>query len=146
MAVRAKVFTEGHLFDDAIGAEGNRWGPVETEFNNRLARLGHRAYFVAEARVKHIVRPEQISETWMLERAYRHGLGFYLYHQHLLERHNRRIIGLPPGIALRHLLYGIAAPLARLLPRSQPQFHILFQNQWYRGLVDYIREAEKTNK
>jgi len=145
MAVRTSVFSEGHHFDEGIGPDGTVQYGVgsESEFTSCLARAGHLAYFVADARVAHIVRPEQLEEDWMIKRAYRHGLGFYRYHQHLLKRHNRRIFGVPLGIMARHLLYGLVAPVVRFLPSSKLRLRVLFQDQWYRGLADSLTKPTR---
>ena len=75
MMVRAKVFNEGHRFRTSIGPKGGTAYIMgsETEFTNRLSALGHRCWFEPSAKVRHIIRPEQLQRKWLLGRAYRYG-------------------------------------------------------------------------
>ena len=80
-AVRSQVFADGTRFDERIGPDSTRqFYPMggETEFFRRLEAQGHRGCFVPGASVHHIVRPEQMEEGWILDRAYRNGLGIGL--------------------------------------------------------------------
>lgn len=77
MAIRARVFDGGHLFDEGIGPEQGtsyRMGS-ETEFTRRLQRLGARTWFVAGAVVEHVIRPHQMERAWVMKRARRFGKG-----------------------------------------------------------------------
>jgi hypothetical protein len=70
------VFDKGIRFDERIGPRGKSY-PMgsETEFNLRLARLGHAAVYVPQATVRHQIRPEQMTRTWLVGRAFREGRG-----------------------------------------------------------------------
>jgi hypothetical protein len=77
-AVRKSAQIRLHGFDSDKGptpgdfAMGN-----EAEFIARLRRAGHRAWWIQDATVEHIVRPEQIDKEWMLHRAVWAGRGTY---------------------------------------------------------------------
>ena len=49
----------------------------ETELLQRLLRAGHKMRWTRSAAVEHIVRPEQLSDDWILGRATRQGRGMY---------------------------------------------------------------------
>lgn len=78
MAVRTEVFAAGVSFDEAIGPNGKRY-PMgsETSLTLRLARAGHRAWFLPAIRVSHLIRPRQISRAWLRQRASNLGRGVY---------------------------------------------------------------------
>lgn len=79
MAVRASVFADGFAFAENVGPDNSRRTYImgsETDFVERLAASGHRAFFVPAARVQHIVRPDQLTESWILRRYYMYGLLF----------------------------------------------------------------------
>lgn len=78
MAIRASVFQSGNRFDPSIGPRGSSY-PMgsETEFTLRLARQGHKAWYVPDAVVEHFIRAEQLKEEWCLQRAIRFGRGQY---------------------------------------------------------------------
>lgn len=75
MAVRAQALADLR-FCESIGPCGRDY-PMgsETELLFRLTARGARVGHVPRARVRHIVRPEQLSEAWLLARAFRHGRG-----------------------------------------------------------------------
>ena len=80
MMVRTRVFSAGHRFDVRIGPKPKQYiMGSETEFTNRLHRLGHKAWFCAEARVSHIVRSHQMELNWIIGRGYRYGRSRYLF-------------------------------------------------------------------
>ena len=79
MAVRAEIFANGVRFDESIGPKGQHY-PMgsETSFNETLGKLGHQAWHCAAATVEHIIRPQQLEQQWVLQRAYKFGRGQYL--------------------------------------------------------------------
>ena len=81
MAVRRAVFERGLRFDESIGPNGS--DPLypmgsETEFLRRAAKAGFAAWFTREPLVQHIVRPHQTMDSYLADRAYRHGRGIAL--------------------------------------------------------------------
>jgi glycosyltransferase involved in cell wall biosynthesis len=109
MAIRAELFAAGVRFDEGVGPSGHdapsgRDSPMgsETELTLRLAAAGHRAWFCSDARVGHIIRPEQMSRQWVLARATRFGRGMY-------RRDLKRMSSTPP------LLFGVPRYLFRML-------------------------------
>jgi glucosyl-dolichyl phosphate glucuronosyltransferase len=82
MGVRNRVFRSGIQFDENIGpSHVDRNYPMgsETEFSVRASEtLGLSSWFVANASVRHITRPHQAQERYILERATRHGRGVAL--------------------------------------------------------------------
>lgn len=78
LAIRGAVLADGPLrFDEAFGPDGGAVYAMgsETELCLRLSRAGRKARFVAEAKVSHLVASGQMQESWVLARAFRHGLG-----------------------------------------------------------------------
>lgn len=137
MAIRSEIVERGLRFDPEIGPGVSARYPMgsETEFTVRLERHGYRAWFVAGAVVRHIVRPHQISEAYVVGRAYRHGFGVCSYQPRMLESRWPRVFGLPlrtlPAIAYWH---GLAA-LAPLLPTSRFRLRAIYQAAWWRGVL-----------
>jgi glycosyltransferase involved in cell wall biosynthesis len=78
MAMRANVFASGTRFDTSIGPRGANYAMgSESELLVRLAAQGHKAYFVPNAVVEHLVREEQLHKDWILRRAIRLGRGIH---------------------------------------------------------------------
>jgi hypothetical protein len=137
MAIRGAVLRAGHRFDTEVGPDGTAIYPMgsETEFTRRLERAGHRAWFAADAVVRHMVRPEQMKLEWVLGRAYRCGLG--AARAELAGRGN----GLPAPLAVRRMGYGAAASVARhLLPPSRLRFWLQWQALLMRGMADGVAQ------
>lgn len=63
-------------FDDSVGPNGSEY-PMggETELLRRLRRQGARTVYVPGAVVQHVVRPDQLTEAFVLSRALRFGRG-----------------------------------------------------------------------
>ncbi len=144
MAIRGAVLRAGHRFDEGVGPDGAAasYGMgSETEFTTRLARAGHRAVFVPDAVVHHLVRPEQTEEAWVLGRAFRHGLGFFRYHPRPGRGRLPWIAGLPPRLAADLAAHSTAAAVARHLPRGRLRFRILWQAAWLRGAAQHLRRT-----
>lgn len=49
----------------------------ETVLLKTVGKAGHKAFFIEEAVVRHIIRPEQLEKDWVLSRAFRVGRGTY---------------------------------------------------------------------
>jgi glycosyltransferase involved in cell wall biosynthesis len=142
MAVRRSVFAHGNRFDESIGPDGrNALSAMgsETEFTRRLTSAGHRARFVAEARVRHIIRPEQFEESWILARAYRNGLGTARTNPPALTEGRGLVAGLTWRLLLRLVVFRLAARIAAPLPRSAWRLRMLFKDRWFAGLATGVR-------
>ena len=138
MAVRRSVFEHGYRFSNEIGPNStNPLAPMgsEWEFNERLHRHGHLGYFVADARVFHIIREEQLHEGWILNRAYRNGLGTASTTPPALAEGLPIVAGLTWRLLLRLLVFGCAARAVNRLPPSGWRLQLLFKERWFAGLA-----------
>lgn len=138
MAVRRSVFDAGTRFADHVGPDATN--PLyamgsETELLRRLEAQGHQAFFVAAARVGHIIRPEQMQESWILERAFRYGVGEGRNHAGALSAGRPLVAGLPAGLLARIVAYRIAAQCMGLLPPSARRLRIRYRDRWLAGVV-----------
>ena len=88
MMFRAKIFQSGHRFLESIGpiADESFIMGEETEFTSRLEAQGCKAWFASEARVGHLVRPEQMQRDWILSRAVRFGKMLAFKESDLLQK------------------------------------------------------------
>jgi glucosyl-dolichyl phosphate glucuronosyltransferase len=126
MAIRAGLFHAGTRFAEHVGPDGTN--PLyamgsETELLRRLEAAGHRGWFEASARLRHIIRPEQMEEGWILERAFRYGAG-----------EGRNYVGSStPKDILRRVVYRIAAQGMRLMPPSPQRLRIRYRDRWLAG-------------
>jgi glycosyltransferase involved in cell wall biosynthesis len=138
MAVRRIIFEAGTRFAEHVGPDATN--PLyamgsETELLRRLEAQGHRGWFEASARVGHIIRPEQMQERWILERAYRYGIGEGRNHAGALSAGRPVLAGLPAPLLLRVIAYRIAAHGMGLLPPSARRLRIRYRDRWLAGLV-----------
>ncbi|MBV9655289.1 MAG: glycosyltransferase [Acetobacteraceae bacterium] len=140
-AVRPSVFRTGLRFDETIGPDDSK--PFyamgsETEFIGRLAEQGAQAWFVAGAVVSHIVRPDQLAERWVLDRAYRNGLGVGITGRPRCLA-GPRLGGVPWRLLARRAAYRGLAMAARPLPPTPLRLRVLFQERWLAGLATSVR-------
>ena len=126
MAVRTSVFRDGFTFTEDVGPNNTQRAYVmggDTDFAWRLHVAGHRAWFVAEARVQHMVRPNQLTESWILRRYYLYGLEA------------RRNGGSPPlGLIGRRMAWSVFAAVARFAPPSRFRLRALSRDRFYAGM------------
>lgn len=143
MAVRASIFAAGHRFSEEVGPDETRRMYAmggETEFLRRVEAAGNTGWFVPEAVVGHIIRPEQIEEDWILQRAYRYGVG---EGRHYVARHagpHGASGGVPPRLLARALVYGLAARLIGLAPASPLRLRLRYKARTLAGTVDALRK------
>lgn len=138
MAVRRSIFLAGYRFSAAIGPDGsNVMYPMgsEWEFNRRLHQDGYLGRFVADARVRHIIRSEQVTEAWVLQRAYRSGLGTGLIDAPSLTAGRLLLNGVSVQLYFRLLLFRLMARVMTPLPPSARRLYWLFKDRWFAGLA-----------
>jgi len=74
MMVHKRVFDAGHRFHENVGPSAGQYiMGSETEFNIRMVNHGYKTCFCPTARVRHIIRDFQMTEEWVIRRAYRFG-------------------------------------------------------------------------
>lgn len=100
LMIRASVFDD-FRYDETIGPSGKSYAMgSETEFLVRVKlALGCNYIYLPNAKVEHIIRPEQIEWSWILGRGHRAGRGL----ARAIQTNRLRIAGAPWTIWLRYL-------------------------------------------
>jgi glycosyltransferase involved in cell wall biosynthesis len=75
MALRTSTVLEGHRFDERLMVGSLGLMGEDSEFVERLVSGGARAYFVAPARVQHLIHRDQVTWRWIMRRFYRLARG-----------------------------------------------------------------------
>ena len=132
MAIRSAVFAAGARFAEHVGPDATN--PVylmgsETELVRRLHGQGHAQWFAAEARVTHIIRPEQVEEGWILDRAYRFGFSV------------RPLLGGPRLFGVQRIVYRVGAEASLLLPPSALRLKLRYHDRLLAGVADRLALA-----
>lgn len=138
LAIRRRVLTPDKRFDARLGPEIAMG--EEVELVGRLSRDGAKVWWIAEALVEHIIRPEQFNRSWMLRRAGQFGRG-----QYLLDAEFRRpapqVAGVPRWM-IRRVLEQSGCVAAAWVRGSR---HDLFMARWdlnyYRGALSQAWRA-----
>lgn len=79
-AVRSHVFDAGVRFDPDLGpSSGDYIMGNETDLVDRVVAGGPAAVFVPQSRVRHVIREEQLSLTWLVQRARRYGRSMVVW-------------------------------------------------------------------
>ena len=138
MAVRTSVFRDGFTFAEDVGPDNSRRAYVmggEFDFVMRVMAAGHRAWFVADARVQHMIRPNQLTEAWILQRYYLRGLQF--------RREGR---GTERSLVAKQFVCSAGAMLVRFLPPSWPRLWVLSRDRFFAGFfaADAVPDAGPT--
>lgn len=95
MAIRKSVFDLGVRYSTDVGPDGSQTYMMgsEGDFTRRLGSMGMKAWFCKEAIVEHLIRPNQISKEWVLNRFFRHGRSSYKF-DHRPDAQIPRVFGI----------------------------------------------------
>jgi L-malate glycosyltransferase len=114
MAFRRSVIAQGARFEEWLGVGQDNLMGEETEFGQRLAAAGHKAWFAPKPRIRHIIWKSQTSVRWILHRFVRHGRTMYLWHLRDRQTAEAELFHMPRW-AIRHLAESLLGlPLAAL--------------------------------
>lgn len=130
MAVRGSALAGTIRFDPNFGPDGTAQYPMgsETEFLRRLEAAGHKAHWAARARVGHIVREAQLSESAIFQRAWRGGYGWALLIRSRRRRIKTEIHALRIGLGL--IWAKVMQPFARTGAQRRRR---TFKLVWHQG-------------
>ena len=139
MAIRRHVFSAGYRFNESVGPNRGQYVMgSEVEFTRRLERNGHRAWFCEDAVVGHIIRENQVTQEWIIERAYRFGRYMFRHERPGLGSEAKLFRGAPRW-KYRLLFAGVGRYLkAQLLGDRDGQFAAGWDISVLRG---YLYEA-----
>lgn len=123
MAIRKTLFDAGVRFNPAVGPDGTAHYAMgsEYEFTRRLAAQGVKAWFCTDAKVEHIVRENQLSKQWVLQRFFRHGRSLYLLDD-VRQANAPRIFGAERWLYRKMVLSYCKAMSLQLLGQSDRAF------------------------
>jgi glycosyltransferase involved in cell wall biosynthesis len=142
-AVRASAAAGQGGFDSSLGPRpGSYLVGDETEFVARLRAAGHRAWWIEDAAVEHIVRPEQVDRKWMLERAFSFGRGEYAREVRFAGS-PKLVAGVPRWLIRRVALQAGHAAAARILGNERDEFVIRWHLSRYWGMLIQARQMRR---
>lgn len=76
MMLRSFLFKDGMIFNTNVGPSGSNYVMgSETELLKRLEANGHQGMYIANSKVQHQIRREQLTINWLKHRNYRLGRG-----------------------------------------------------------------------
>jgi glycosyltransferase involved in cell wall biosynthesis len=140
MAVRSHIIEAGYRFDTSLGPAGRRYRMGEdTDFLQRISKAGFRAWHCKSAVVAHIIRRDQMTKRWVLERAL--PLGGAEYRRELRDEPSSPalLLGTP-----RYLIREVLTQAFRCLVVSVTQKDLSFEERWrLHYLVGRVVEARK---
>ncbi len=142
MAVRARLFAQGHCFNETIGPSAGASYAMgsETEFTLRMEANGHRAWFASRATVAHMIRSFQMEESWVFRRASRYGRGMFRWDRQRGLPLGRTVFGVPRWLLRNILTNALALVSDRLKGNSEKAFHRAWDLYCHCG---YVAEARK---
>ena len=143
MAIRSKLVQAGLCFDESIGPDASQKQTYamgsETAFLRDIVSAGYKTGFAPEPTVSHIVRKNQIDQTYIDGRAYRMGRGTAVKH---CTDGTFAINRQPAPIrAAGHLKTMIAGQFGRFNAQfgsAERRFHARWDTHFYRGYQDEI--------
>lgn len=149
MAIRAAALPAGVRFDESIGPRGGAY-PMgsETELVRRLLRGGHRAWFVRDAVVEHLIREHQMARTWILERAVRFGRGQFRLAQQSgqIDPDAKLWNGVPRHLLREAARQAAAVTRAALTLDREAKFRAQWEFNYIRGVIQEARHARRPTR
>src|SRR5688500_3385628 len=152
MAVRKKIFDAGHRFDEDVGPSSGQYVMgSETEFNIRVAAKGHKTWFCPEARVRHIIRDFQMTQNWIVQRAYRFGRSGCLQEYGMLgkipfEPFLVSSFPFPKWMLRRAVQDSVLGYLWKLVRNDEKSVKKLWDASFYRGYMSQAQILMKLHK
>jgi glycosyltransferase involved in cell wall biosynthesis len=140
MAVRSLVFHSGTRFNTSIGPQGSNYVQGgDTELTRRLETLGHKAWHVHGAVVRHFIRKEQLDKAWVMRRAIRHGRGEFRLEQTNEVISRKLLLGAPRYLYRR--LYREARKMAQawLMHKEEDLYRSHWCFNYVRGQIQEAR-------
>ena len=141
MAVRRAILDDGFRFNENVGPNGSESNyPMggEREFCLRVAQSGVLCWFAKEAIVQHLVRPYQLTDSYLADRSYRcgRGDGYRLKNKNgALDRRERPAFVTGKIAAMRRWL-SLRCRLQMLSPYRFQRRQGIFSYHWKRGFAD----------
>ncbi|MBR9912441.1 MAG: glycosyltransferase [Gammaproteobacteria bacterium] len=136
MAVRAEVFRAGHRFNEHIGpAAGEYTMGSEVEFTCRIAQAGYRSWYLREAVVEHIIRPNQVDRNWIVKRAYRFGKSKHAKNKQDVDYQKNMIKGVPRWKYGALLFCALQSIYYRITGNQAARFKADWDKQYHLGYI-----------
>ena len=129
LAVRSEVIKAGYQFDTSLGPVGSLYQMgEETDFVQRLAKVGFRAWHCKSAVVAHMIRRDQMKKKWMLRRAARYGSAHCQWEYKEYSPPNRPVLLLGiPRYMIREILEQAIQVLGARLSKDSDS---VFKERW----------------
>ena len=145
MMVRRSVFDDGIRFDESIGpAPGQYIMGSETDFNIRLAELGHKFWYTKRAIVLHYVRDYQLDFDWLMNRAFRFGRA--LGREHQLNGQTDQaasLLGMPRWVIGNYLSDAAKSKWCRMMGNEVAAARHGWNASKWRGYLYQLRNNDK---
>lgn len=139
MAVRRRVFEAGCTFDPTVGPSQNPKYTMGSEASLLIPAesAGFKAVYLADAKVLHQIRPEQMSLTWLKGRALRMGKGKAANSPDL--ENMPFFLGIPRFLYRKLATLYLQKTLAKALGNKTKNFDLEMSYWSARGVADYFR-------
>jgi len=144
MAIRKKVFDDGIRYSTDVGPDGSETYMMgsEGDFTRRLGKMGMKAWFCKAAKVEHLIRPNQMTRQWVLNRFFRHGRSSYRY-DHQPDSSVPRLYGVERWIYRKLLNEFVAWSYYSLIGQRDAAFRAKCSFNHVRGRFYQAREENK---
>jgi len=138
MVVHSSFFKKGMIFNVDIGPSGKDYiMGSETELLNRLHIQGIKAKYLCGSIVSHQIREEQLTKTWVLGRAYRHGKGLAFNNQDSMKA--SQFLNMPRFEVVILLKMIIKLILSYPFISAKKKMNLLFDLYAQKGKLDFYK-------
>ncbi|WP_286264207.1 glycosyltransferase [Thalassotalea atypica] len=148
MAIKSDVFIGGVTFNQSVGPNGKDYiMGSETELLARLQNQGFSGMYVANAKVIHQIRSEQLKLDWLKGRAFRQGKGNANYNieNQLLDTNINLLFNMPRYLVVRYIKDLLTYQLGKFFITSQKRTSLMYSLNMKKGELLRLREFFNNN-
>lgn len=142
MAIKRSVFDAGLKFNEHIGPSGTDYiMGSETELLRRLEKLGYSAKYLASVEVGHQIREEQLTLSWLKNRAFRAGKGMahYKTYNKIYSEDLTYLFKVPRFLLVGYFRECIRLLLIKPFISRKKYTSLIYQNRMKKGEISFLR-------
>jgi glycosyltransferase involved in cell wall biosynthesis len=147
MALRANLFSSEIRFNHSMGPCGENYAQGgEMELIIRLSRGGHRAWYVPNAPVEHLIRKEQLKKSWVMQRAVRFGRGEFRLGFVEANKEAQQSSRVRTELRQQLLREALRIVKATMLLRRERAFRCLWRFHFLQGQIMELRSLAREHR
>jgi len=143
-AFRRKAIPDGQYCRGDLGPRNSVKFPMgnDVSFALKVSETGSKSYHVKAARVRHYISARDLTESWILQRARRYGMGKPYLQPEWFENKSL-FMGMPVTTLIKFMVLKMLHPFIYILPKSKKRFNLLWKVYMIEGILIGMAKINK---